>query len=168
MEIIPLLAFLGVGILAGLIGGLLGLSGGVVTVPALVFIFPAIGIPEEQVTHMAIGTSLAAMVFNGIVSTWSHHRRQGVVWDLFLSLLPWITIGALFGGHRREFHLGCRSRKCVWLFYLLSWYVSIFATKKEKRSCANLINIRSSGAARVSEAWLVFSELAEGCLRFPC
>ncbi len=98
MEMIPLLAFLGVGILAGLIGGLLGLSGGVVTVPALVFIFPLIGIPETQVTHMAIGTSLAAMVFNGIVSTWSHHLRKGVLWELFLSLLPWITIGALFGG----------------------------------------------------------------------
>jgi len=98
MDIFHLLAFLGVGILAGLIGGLLGLSGGVVTVPALVFIFPAIGIPDNEVTHMAIGTSLAAMVFNGIVSTWSHHRRQGVVWDLFLSIVPWITIGALFGG----------------------------------------------------------------------
>ncbi|MBS0629110.1 MAG: sulfite exporter TauE/SafE family protein [Verrucomicrobia bacterium] len=98
MDIVHLLAFLGVGILAGLIGGLLGLSGGVVTVPALVFLFPVMGIPQSQVTHMAIGTSLAAMVLNGIVSTWSHHRREGVLWPLFLSLLPWIIIGSLFGG----------------------------------------------------------------------
>lgn len=98
MEIFPLFAFLGIGIFAGIIGGMLGLSGGVITVPALIFALPHFGIPETQATHMAIGTSLAAMVFNGIVSTWSHHRRGGVLWDLFLSLLPWISIGALLGG----------------------------------------------------------------------
>lgn len=103
MEILPLIAFLGVGVVAGLLGGLLGLSGGVVTVPALVFILPRFGIPKDQVTHIAIGTSLAAMVFNGIVSTWSHNKRAGVVWHLFLSLLPWIALGALSGGIAANF-----------------------------------------------------------------
>ena len=70
MEILSLLTFVCVGVFAGLIGGMLGLSGGVITVPSLIFIFPLFGIPEDQATHMAIGTSLAAMILNGTVSTW--------------------------------------------------------------------------------------------------
>lgn len=132
MEIYPLLAFLCVGVVAGLLGGLLGLSGGVVTVPSLILLFPFFGIPENQVTHMAIGTSLAAMVLNGIVSAWSHHLRQGVVWGLFLSLLPWIVIGALFGGIAANFMPDVVLENVFGLFICFLGIYLFFPQKKRK------------------------------------
>lgn len=132
MELLPLLAFLGVGIVAGLLGGLLGLSGGIVTVPALVFMLPKFGIPETQITHMAIGTSLAAMILNGIVSSWSHHKRQGVVWDLFFSILPWITIGALFGGIVANFMPDAVLENVFGIFICFLGIYLFFPVKKKK------------------------------------
>jgi uncharacterized membrane protein YfcA len=132
MELLPLLAFLGIGVVAGLLGGLLGLSGGVVTVPALVFMLPKMGIPANQVTHMAIGTSLAAMVFNGIVSSWSHHRRKGVIWELFFSILPWIAIGALFGGIVANFMPDVVLENVFGAFICLLGVYLFFPAKKRK------------------------------------
>ena len=57
-----LLYYLPVGAVAGLIAGLLGLGGGVVIVPALVIVFPLLGIPDELLMHLVVGTSLAAIV----------------------------------------------------------------------------------------------------------
>lgn len=106
MEWIALFAFFIVGILAGLIGGLLGLSGGVVTVPCLFLIFHFIGIPQGVLMHMAIGTSLSAMILTGIASTIAHHRHKGVMWNIVVSMLPGIILGCLFGAFLAHFLSG--------------------------------------------------------------
>ncbi len=97
MLIASLLAFLVVGALAGVAGGLLGLSGGVVTIPCLLLIFHALSFPQSEVMHMAVGTSLAAMIFNGIASTWAHHKRKGVIWKIVFVMLPGIVVGCIIG-----------------------------------------------------------------------
>ena len=97
LEIFALFAYVAVGIIAGLIGGLLGLSGGVVTVPCLVLLFHLLDFPQSILMHMAIGTSLAAMVLTGIASTWAHHGHKGVMWDIVLLMIPGILIGCLLG-----------------------------------------------------------------------
>lgn len=94
---IEILAYGLIGILAGVMAGLLGISGGLVTVPGLLLVFHFLGFPQGYVMQLAIGTSLAAMVFNSISSTWAHQRRQSVLWDLFLSLLPGIVLGSIAG-----------------------------------------------------------------------
>ena len=45
---------LGVGVGAGLLAGALGLGGGVVIVPALIFLFHGLGFPADLVAKMAI------------------------------------------------------------------------------------------------------------------
>ena len=47
--------------------------------------------------HMAIGTSLAAMVSTAVFSVISHHRREAVLWPLFWQLLPGLIIGTVMG-----------------------------------------------------------------------
>lgn len=103
MEII---AFLIVGAAAGIVGGLLGLSGGVVTVPSLVAIFHFMGFPHPYIMHSAIGTSLAAMVINGIVSVLAHHHRKAVMWSLVLSAAPGVFLGCLLGSFLAHFMSG--------------------------------------------------------------
>ncbi len=95
--IIEGLAFAGVGAVAGVLSGLLGVSGGMVTVPCLLLIFNMTGFPKEYLMQTAIGTSLAAMVINAAASTWAHHRKLNVKWDLFRWMTPGILIGSVCG-----------------------------------------------------------------------
>src|SRR5208282_3027899 len=55
MPLLVLLGFLGLGVGAGVLGGIVGIGGGIILVPALVFLFKF-----EQ--HLAQGTSLAALI----------------------------------------------------------------------------------------------------------
>lgn len=93
-----LLIYLLVGVGAGLIAGLLGLGGGVVIVPALAVVFAARPeIAPELVMHLAIGTSLAAIVPTAVSSTWAHHRHGAIRWEIFRAMAAALAVGALLG-----------------------------------------------------------------------
>jgi uncharacterized membrane protein YfcA len=92
------LFYLMVGSIAGLISGLFGLGGGAVIVPLLIFTFLARGMPAEITTHMAIGTSLATIVFTALSSIYTHHQKQAIRWDIVKTLVPGILLGGLLGG----------------------------------------------------------------------
>ncbi len=93
-----LLYYLPVGAVAGLIAGLLGLGGGVVMVPALVIVFPLLGLPDNLLMHLVVGTSLAAIVPTSASSVYAHYLVGAVSWQIFRQLAPWMLIGAVFGG----------------------------------------------------------------------
>ena len=97
MTLVELAAYLGTGVVAGVMAGLFGVGGGVVVVPALVWVFAEAGFVAQWIFHLAVGTSLATLVGTGSVSAWSHHRRGAVRWDLVRLLVPWIVIGAWIG-----------------------------------------------------------------------
>lgn len=97
MELLSYLAYVLIGILSGLIAGLLGVSGGLVTVPLLALLFHFMGLPQAYLMHLAIGTSLAAMVFTAISSSIAHHLKGAVLWDLIKVLFPGLLVGALLG-----------------------------------------------------------------------
>jgi uncharacterized membrane protein YfcA len=86
-----------IGAIAGTLGGLLGVGGGIVVVPALVWIFQANGFPESSIMHLAVGTSLATIVPTSIASVRAHHKHGAVQWPLFLWLGPGFALGALLG-----------------------------------------------------------------------
>ncbi|MDM3870580.1 sulfite exporter TauE/SafE family protein [Porticoccus sp. W117] len=96
MEIYTLYLLLGV--LAGFVGGLLGLGGGVVIVPLLIIAFTAQGFDDSTLTHLAIGTSLATIVVTSISATWVHHCKKAVLWSAFVQLAPGVALGAVLGG----------------------------------------------------------------------
>jgi len=51
-------AYLVIGALVGLAAGLLGIGGGMVMVPLLVFVFDAQGFPAEHALHVALGADV--------------------------------------------------------------------------------------------------------------
>lgn len=97
MEFFAYAAFILIGILAGLSAGLLGISGGLVTVPLLALVFHFMGFPQAFLMQMAIGTSLAAMVFTGIASSWAHHLKGAVLWDVIKPMLLGLFFGSVLG-----------------------------------------------------------------------
>lgn len=88
-----LLLYLLLGAAAGVLAGLFGVGGGIIIVPVLVLSFTSHGIAPEILTHLAVGTSLATIVFTSINSTLEHHRRGAVRWPLF----RWLTLGIVLG-----------------------------------------------------------------------
>ncbi len=86
-----------IGLAAGLLGGLLGVSGGIMTVPCLIYLFKFYGFPSVNLVQLAIGTSLAAMVFNAISSMRTHHKSGTVYWALVWRMLPGLVAGCLIG-----------------------------------------------------------------------
>ncbi len=92
------LLYLATGVFAGLASGLLGVGGGLIIVPMLFYIFGTQNLPGEHLMHMALATSLATIIITSISSTRAHHRKQAVLWPVFLSLAPGICLGAWLGG----------------------------------------------------------------------
>ncbi len=92
-----LLTFMALGALAGVLAGLLGIGGGLVIVPILVFSFTPLGFPEQHLMHLALGTSLASIIFTSISSFMAHHRRGAVIWPIVKSITPGILIGTFLG-----------------------------------------------------------------------
>ncbi len=86
-----------IGILAGVLGGLLGIGGGIITVPCLLYLFHLLDFPQPFIMHMAIATSLAAMIFNTAASTWAHNKRKHVLWSIFIKCIPGLILGSILG-----------------------------------------------------------------------
>lgn len=97
MVLTDLLAYLVLGGVAGVLAGLLGVGGGLVIVPALLWVFRSNGFDEAVVAHLAVGTSLATIIATSLSSIRAHHRRGAVLWPVVGRLAPGIVVGALLG-----------------------------------------------------------------------
>ena len=91
------LAYLALGLVVGFFAGMLGIGGGVIIVPLLVFLFTAQHFPEQRVLHLALGTSLASIVFTNLSSVRAHDLRGGVRWDIVIAAAPAVIAGTLLG-----------------------------------------------------------------------
>lgn len=91
-------AYLGLGAFAGFFAGMLGIGGGLVMVPALTLIFAAQGsFPADEILHMALGTSMATIIFTAISSLRTHHQHGAVLWPVFKQITPGILLGTAGG-----------------------------------------------------------------------
>ncbi|MFD1619203.1 sulfite exporter TauE/SafE family protein [Thalassotalea marina] len=87
------------GCLAGFLAGLLGIGGGLVIVPALVYLLPLLGVSGELVMPVAIATSLASIIFTSSSATFAHHKNNNIPWPIAKKLMVMIAIGALLGAY---------------------------------------------------------------------
>jgi uncharacterized membrane protein YfcA len=91
------LGYLALGAVAGFFAGLLGVGGGAIMVPVLALMFDAQGFPEQHLMHLALGTSMAAIVFTSISSLRAHHSHGAVIWPIVRDIAPGIVVGTLLG-----------------------------------------------------------------------
>jgi uncharacterized membrane protein YfcA len=124
LDYLYLIAFLSVGVLAGILAGLLGIGGGAVIVPALILLFGAMGeqhgMTETWIPHLAVATSLATVVASGASSAWTHHRRGAVRWELFARIVPGILVGAWLGAYLAAWLPGLWLKRLFALFLVFN------------------------------------------------
>lgn len=116
-----ILLYLATGAFAGLLAGLFGVGGGLVIVPVLSFIFAAEGFPEAQILHLALGTSLASILFTGFASARAHGLRGALDWRVLQCITPGILIGTFAGS---TFAAQLHSRPLTIFFIVFEMYVA--------------------------------------------
>jgi len=90
------------GAIAGFLAGLLGIGGGLVVVPALVYLLPQLVVGNnilsaEVIMPMALATSLSAIVMTSSSAAFAHHKNNNIPWDLTKPLMFIVALGALLG-----------------------------------------------------------------------
>jgi len=76
-----------IGIVTGVVSGLIGLGGGILIVPALVYVF-------RMSQHEAQGTSLATLLLPiGLLGFWEYYRHGQVD----LRIATWLALGFVAG-----------------------------------------------------------------------
>jgi len=96
-ELLILLFYLLLGGIAGIIGGLLGLGGGIIIVPVLLVLFIQQEFISDILMHLAVATSLTTIVFTSMSSAFAHHRRGAVLWRPVALFVPGIILGGILG-----------------------------------------------------------------------
>jgi len=98
MHMMIFVGYLLVGVVAGLASGLVGIGGGSIVVPCLVFIFSYLSeLPANNVMHFAAGTSFAIMMVTISASLLSHARRGATIWPVYRRLAAGIVVGTICG-----------------------------------------------------------------------
>lgn len=91
------LSYLALGAVAGFLGGMFGIGGGTILVPAFFWLFEAQGFPAEQLMHLALGTGMATILFTSLASLREHHQHAAVDWQVVRRITPGILFGTALG-----------------------------------------------------------------------
>lgn len=97
-TLLPLtLALVAIGAFAGVIGGLLGVGGGIVLVPAFFYTLGLLGYGGDHLMQVCVATSMATIVVTSIRSVSGHNKKGAVDWDILKTWGPTLVIAAAIG-----------------------------------------------------------------------
>ncbi|MGE7763909.1 sulfite exporter TauE/SafE family protein [Peribacillus sp. NPDC096540] len=88
-----------IGLLAGSIGSLVGLGGGIIIVPSLLFLGTSTDIIDELSPQVAVGVSTVIMIFTGLSSTLSYMKHKVVDYKAGLIFFLGSAPGGIIGAH---------------------------------------------------------------------
>jgi uncharacterized membrane protein YfcA len=83
--------------LGAILQGMVGIGTGIVIIPLLTFLLPYYGIEKGIAIHIALATSMAAIVINSISALISHHRYGNIQWGLFKKIVLFCMLGSFLG-----------------------------------------------------------------------
>ncbi len=115
--------FLLLGVFTGALSGFLGLGGGTIVVPSLIYIFSILKFSSALSIHLAIGTSMVCNFFSMASASRTHAKYRHIEFDLFLRFLPGLLLGSIIGPQIVKF-LPAKELKMLFGTILLS--ISVF------------------------------------------
>lgn len=96
-DLTNLLFYLVLGATAGFLSGLIGIGGGFVLVPGLYYIFSQAGLAPGHEMPLALGTTMAAILFSSASSVRSHWGLGFIQFPLVKKFAPWVAAGTMAG-----------------------------------------------------------------------
>lgn len=90
-------AYLALGAFVGFFAGLFGIGGGLVMVPVLTWLFEAQHLSSTQNIHLALGTSMSAIIYTAAASAHAHQRHGTVNLSIVRHMTPGLLLGTLLG-----------------------------------------------------------------------
>ena len=116
----------------GFVAGLFGIGGGLITVPFLYYIFGSLGIDQQYIMHLAVGTSFAIIIPTSIVSVLTHHRFKAVDFEIVKSYGIYVVLGVVLG---TVFAASLKTKSLVLFFtiviFLLAFYLLLLKEKEK-------------------------------------
>ena len=144
-----LLGYLCLGAVVGFFAGLFGIGGGLIMVPVLSFLFSAQDFPSDRIMHLALGTSMAAIIFTSLSSLRVHHINGAVNWNIVRLFTPGIIFGTFCGAAL----VNSLSGMCLSIFIILFIYYA--ATKMWVNSATSPSRNLPGKAGMFAAGWII-------------
>ena len=120
----------------GFSAGLFGIGGGLISVPVLFYIFGALGLSNDYLMHLAVGTSFAIIVPTSISSVLAHHKFKAVDFNIVKTYGLYAILGALLG---TIFASILKTQQLILFFVIVTFFLGIYLIfLKEKKIESNL------------------------------
>lgn len=166
MEMSLLVPLLLLGCVVGFTAGLLGVGGGGILVPSLSFIFVHLGLPVEQLVHIALGTSMACIIVTSIASMRAHHQQGVIKWHI----VKLMSLGILVGTYGATFIASYLN--AIYLAILFSGYMSwaafsMLANKPKIQLNQQLSGFNTAFSAMIIGAISALVSIGGGSLTVP-
>ncbi|UOO81210.1 sulfite exporter TauE/SafE family protein [Uruburuella testudinis] len=155
LEVI--LIMLLVGSFAGFVAGLLGIGGGMVVVPVVLWVLQMQGLGAiDHAQHLAVGTSFAIMVFTTFSSVMAQHRKGGVDWAVVRRMAPGMIAGVMVGSVLAKYISNAALQIFFVVFVLLVAFKTLADAKpKPSRSLPGAAGLTAVGSLfGIASSWV--------------
>lgn len=134
------------GSVVGLLAGLLGIGGGLVMVPALVYLFMhQLDVSLSYAMPMAIATSLSTIIFTSFSASFTQYKLGNLNRFVLIYSGLGIAIGAIIGAQLATVIPGEWLKKLFAVLVLLIVLYMLFGKRVESKNQVNKVNLSSVG-----------------------
>ena len=123
----------------GFVAGLFGIGGGLITVPFLYYIFSSLGIDQQYLMHLAVGTSFAIIIPTSTVSVLTHHKFKAVDFNIVKSYGIYVILGVIIG---TIFAASLKTKSLVLFFSIIIFFLSIYLLAIKENEEEVLVKIK--------------------------
>ncbi len=126
-------------IAVGFVAGLFGIGGGLITVPFLYYIFGSLGINQEYIMHLAVGTSFAIIIPTSIVSVLTHHKFKAVDFNIVKHYGAYVVLGVMIG---TLFAASLKTKFLILFFSIVIFILGIYLILLKEREKNIIIEMK--------------------------
>jgi len=123
----------------GFVAGLFGIGGGLITVPFLYYIFNNLGIDQQYLMHLAVGTSFAIIIPTSTVSVLTHNKFKVVDFDIVKSYGIFVIIGVILG---TIFAASLKTKSLILFFSIVIFFLGVYLLFLKEKKKNILIKIK--------------------------
>ena len=123
----------------GFVAGLFGIGGGLITVPFLYYIFGQLGIDQQYIMHLAVGTSFAIIIPTSTVSVLTHHKFKAVDFNIVKNYGFYVIIGVVIG---TIFAASLKTKSLILFFSVVISFLGFYLLLIKEREQSKISEIK--------------------------